>query len=238
MLDVRDLNAYYGKSHIIHDVTIKVSEGEAVDILGRNGVGKTTLLRSIMGLTPPRKTGTVLFKDKDISSLPAHRIADAGIGYVPQGRRIFPRLTVMENLLLPVTSGRVDKDLLDEVFSHFPILAQRANQLGSNLSGGEQQMLAIGRAMMKRPKLILFDEPTEGLQPSMVLQVRESIRSLCTRGITVMIADQNLENALQLSDRVYVLEKGMIKYHEHRDRLSLELLQGYLGVTATRGQGV
>jgi len=230
MLEVRDLHAYYGKSHIIQGVSFDVSEGEVIGILGRNGVGKTTLLRSVLGLTPPKRTGFIKFDDVVISSLPAHKIAEVGLRYVPQGRRIFPRLTVMENLMLPVTKGRVNKEDLEEVFNYFPVLKERAKQLGSTLSGGEQQMLAIGRAMMKRPKLIIFDEPTEGLQPSMVLKVRETIKALCRRGITAIIADQNLENALELCDRVYVLEKGTIRYTEKRENLSLELLNKYLGV--------
>ena len=206
-------------------------EGEVVGILGRNGVGKTTLLRSILGLTPPRRTGIIRFDGVEISSLPAHKIAELGLGYVPQGRRIFPRLTVMENLMLPVIRGKPRKEDLEEVFGYFPILKERAKQLAGTLSGGQQQMLAIARAMMKRPKLMIFDEPTEGLQPSMVLKVRQTIKALCSKGITAIIADQNLENALELCNRVYVLEKGMIKYEEKRERLSLELLHRYLGVT-------
>ncbi|MEJ2164100.1 MAG: ABC transporter ATP-binding protein [Desulfobacterales bacterium] len=231
MLEVKNLNAYYGKSHTIHSISFDVSEGEVIGILGRNGVGKTTLMRSILGLTPPRRTGLIKLGDIDLSNLPAHRIAKGGLGYVPQGRRIFPRLTVLENLILPVTQGRVETSRFDEVFEYFPVLKDRAKQLGSTLSGGEQQMLAIGRAIMSRPRLIIIDEPTEGLQPSMVLTVRESIKTLCKRGITAIIAEQNLENALDLCDRVYVLEKGAIRYQEQRENLSMALLHQYLGVS-------
>lgn len=232
MLEVKDLHAYYAKSHIIQGVSFDIGAREIVGVLGRNGVGKTTLLRSILGLTPPRKVGRIRFGDHDISSSAAHKVAEIGLGYVPQGRHIFPRLTILENLVLPVIRGKVNQADLDEVFDDFPALKKRIKQLGSTLSGGEQQMLAIGRAIMSRPKLIIVDEPTEGLQPSMVLKVRESIESLRDRGIAAIIADQNLENALALCDRVFVLEKGVIRYTEKRKDLSLELLNQYLGVNA------
>ena len=234
MLEVRDLNAYYGKSHIVQGISFDVVQGEVLGILGRNGVGKTSVLRCILGLTPPGKTGSIRFCDRDISKLSAHKIAGLGLGYVPQGRRIFPRLTVLENLILPVTKGKVQQEDIEEVYRYFPVLRDRAKQLGSTLSGGEQQMLAIGRAIMSRPKLIIVDEPTEGLQPSMVMAVRESVKALSRQGITTMIADQNLENALELCDRVYVLEKGVIRYEEHRANLSMELLHRHLGVS-TKG---
>ena len=231
MLEVKDLNAFYGKNHIIQGISFDVAEGEIIGILGRNGVGKTTVLRSILGLAPPRRTGLIKFGEQDIGVLPAHKIARIGLGYVPQGRRIFPRLTVLENLILPVTKGKVDKIHIEEVFSYFPALRDRANQLGSTLSGGEQQMLAMGRAIMSRPKLIVVDEPVEGLQPSVVLTVRKSIKILCERGITAIIADQNLENTLELCNRVFVLEKGVIRYEEKHENLSMELLYQYLGVS-------
>lgn len=231
MLAVRDLNAYYGKSHVIQGISFDVAEGEVVGILGRNGVGKTSVLRSILGLMPPKRSGVITFGEDDISNLPAHKIARIGLGYVPQGRRVFPRLTVLENLVVPVIKGKVRQSDIEAVYEYFPVLRVREKRLASILSGGEQQMLAMGRAIMSRPRLIIVDEPTEGLQPSMVLTVRESIKTLCARGITAIIADQNLENALDLCDRVYVLEKGVIKYEEKRESLSMELLHQYLGVT-------
>lgn len=242
MLEVRDLHAYYGKGHIIQGISFDVVEGEVLGILGRNGVGKTTILRCILGLTPPRKAGSIRFYGQDVSALPAHKIAGVGMGYVPQGRRIFPRLTVLENLILPVTRGKVEQKDVEAVYEYFPVLRDRAKQLGNTLSGGEQQMLAMGRAIMAKPKLIIVDEPTEGLQPSMVMAVRESVKTLCRQGITAVIADQNLENALDLCDRVYVLEKGVIRYEEKRANLSMELLHRHLGVTTGRdacgsGQG-
>lgn len=237
MLRVKDLHAYYGKSHIVQGVSFDVGDTEVVGILGRNGVGKTTILRSVLGLTPPRKTGCITFGDVDISSLPAHKVVSGGIGYVPQGRHIFPRLTVLENLILPIVKGNVDKTMIDEVLEVFPVLKDRLKQLASTMSGGEQQMLAVGRAMMSRPSLIIFDEPTEGLQPSIVVLVRETIRALCNRGIAVIIADQNLENVLELCDRVLLLEKGIFKYTERRENLSIDLLNQYLGVTKRREAG-
>jgi len=230
MLEVRDLNAYYGKSHIIQGISFTVDRGEVLGILGRNGVGKTTVLRSILGLTPPRITGLIKLGEMDVGALPAYKIARQGLGYIPQGRRIFPRLTVLENLFVPLTEGRVEKARIEEVFEYFPVLRGRQKQLGNTLSGGEQQMLAIGRAIVSRPRLIIVDEPTEGLQPSMVFMVRQSIKAFCDRGITTVIADQNLENAVELCNRVIVLEKGIIKYKERRENLSMELLHQYLGV--------
>jgi branched-chain amino acid transport system ATP-binding protein len=230
MLAVEELNAFYGKSHIIQGISLHVADGEVVGLLGRNGVGKTTLLRAVLGLTPPKKVGRVKLDENDISELPAHRMSEFGLGYVPQGRRIFPRLTVLENLLLPVTKGKAEQSHLDEVFSYFPRLKERLKQPGSTLSGGEQQMLAIGRAMMARPKFMIIDEPTEGLQPSIVQAVCDSIKSLCQRGITVLIADQNLNNVLELCKRVYVLEKGIIRYEERQENLSIDILHQYLGV--------
>lgn len=231
MLTVRDLHAFYGKSHILHGLNFDVAEGEVIGILGRNGVGKTTALRCILGLTPPRKSGRITLGDLDMGTLPAHKIAKLGIGYVPQGRRIFPRLTVSENLSLPVVTGKMDKGSFNRVFEFFPVLSERLNQQGSTLSGGEQQMLAIGRAMMSRPALIVIDEPTEGLQPSMVLAVRGTIKSLCESGMTALIADQNLENVMEICTRVYVIEKGAIRYEEKRENLSMDLLHRYLGVS-------
>jgi branched-chain amino acid transport system ATP-binding protein len=172
----------------------------------------------------------------NVSSAKAHHVANLGLGYVPQGRRIFPQLTVLENLMVTAKSKSAATDL-NEVFGYFPVLEQRAKQLGGTLSGGQQQMLAIGRAIMLKPKLIIFDEPTEGLQPSMVEEVRQTIKAFRSRGITAIVADQNLENALELCDRVYVLEKGQIKHEQASDGLSLELLCRYLGVVKGTAAG-
>jgi branched-chain amino acid transport system ATP-binding protein len=230
MLEVKELNAFYGKSHVIQGVSFHIKEGEVIGILGRNGVGKTTLLRCILGLTPPKRQGMIKFCGQEISSLSAHKIADLGTGYVPQGRRIFPRLTVLENLISPVTKGKIDQEELKRVYSHFPILEEKKSQSGGTLSGGEQQMLAIGRAMMSKPQLLIIDEPTEGLQPSMVIAVRDTIKNLCKGGMTVLIADQNLDNVMNLCTRVYVIEKGLIRHEEIRENLSMEMLHKFLGV--------
>ena len=237
MLSVKELHAYYGKSHIVQGVSFDVGDEEVVGILGRNGVGKTTILRSILGLAPPKKTGCITFGDVDISSMPAHKVVANGLAYVPQGRRIFPRLTVWENLILPVVKGAVDKADINEVLEIFPRLNDRFKQVASTLSGGEQQMLAVARAIMSRPRLIIVDEPTEGLQPSVVTLVRESIRALSKRGIAVIIADQNLENVLELCDKVLLLDKGVFKYTERRENLSIDLLKQYLGVSKKREVG-
>ncbi len=234
LLRVENLHAFYGKSYIIHGISFGVEKGEVVGILGRNGVGKTTLLRSILGLFPPRKEGLVLFDNINISKMPTNKIVEMGIGYIPQGRRIFPKLTVMENLSTPIIKGKVDKSSLQMVFDYFPVLKDKLKQLGGTLSGGQQQMLAIGRAIISNPKLIIIDEPTEGLQPSMVNMVRKSIKNLSGKSITIIIADQNLENALELCKRIYVLEKGKIKYEEKQENLSIELLYKFLGVAKSR----
>lgn len=234
LLEVKNLHAYYDKSHIIHGISLKIEGGEVVGILGRNGVGKTTLLRSILGLFPPKKNGTILFENVNISKLPTNKIVGMGIGYIPQGRHIFPKLTVMENLSTPIVRGKMDKSNLEMVFDYFPALKSKLKQLGGTLSGGQQQMLAIGRAIISKPKLIIIDEPTEGLQPSMVNIVRKSIKNLSGMGITIIIADQNLENALELCKRIYVLEKGKIKYEERHENLSIELLYKYLGVAKSK----
>lgn len=236
MLEVKELNAFYGKSHVIQGVSFHIKkEGEVIGILGRNGVGKTTLLRCILGLTPPKRQGSIKFCRQEISSLPAHKIADLGTGYVPQGRRIFPRLTVLENLIIPVTKGKIDQVELKRVYSYFPILEEKKSQSGGTLSGGQQQMLAIGRAMMSKPQLLIIDEPTEGLQPSMVIAVRDTIKNLCKGGMTVIIADQNLDNVMNLCTRVYVIEKGLIRHEEIRENLSMEMLHKFLGVGVGAG---
>ena len=231
ILEVHNLQAFYGKSHVIHNISFNVQKGEVIGILGRNGVGKTTLLRSILGLFPPRRKGTIIFDNKNISSLSTNEIVRMGIGYVPQGRRIFPKLTVLENLSTRVVTGKIKESNIEMVFSYFPVLREKIGQLGGTLSGGEQQMLAIGRAIITTPKLIIIDEPTAGLQPSMVNIVRKSIKNLCKMGITAIIADQNLENTIELCSKVYVLEKGEIKYSGKKENLSIETLYQYLGVT-------
>jgi branched-chain amino acid transport system ATP-binding protein len=230
MLELKDVHVYYGKSYVLQGVTLSVQAGEVLGMVGRNGVGKTTTLRTIFGLSRP-KSGTIIFQDKDITRIPGHQIPRLGIGYVPQGRRIFPRLTTLENIMTAVVSGSLDHKLLDEVYDYFPRLKEREDQLGGTLSGGEQQMLAMARAMIADPKLLILDEPTEGLMPIMVETIRESIRRLNEeKGVTVLLVEQNLDTVLRVCGRICIMEKGVIKYDEMVERLDRDKLLRYLGV--------
>ncbi len=235
LVDVEDIHTYYGKSHILHGVSLYVGRGEVVGLLGRNGVGKSTTLKTIMGLVNPSR-GKVLFEGKPVTSLPAHRLARIGIAYVPEDRRIFRLLTVMENLRTGldrrgVTDAR-KRDLLDKVFAYFPVLAERRDQAGGTLSGGEQQMLAIARAMMLEPKIILLDEPTEGLMPRMVSQIRQIIDVLHNEGVAILLVEQNVPLTLEASQRVYIMEKGAVRHHCAASELNVNdaVIQQYLGV--------
>ncbi len=230
MLRLRDVHVYYGKSYILQGVSLHLRSGEVLGILGRNGVGKTTTLRAIMGLARPRR-GQILFQDQDLSRLQAFRIPRLGIGYVPQGRRIFPRLTTLENIQSAVVSQSINQAALDEVYQYFPRLKERAKQPGGTLSGGEQQMLAMARAMICHPQLMILDEPTEGLMPLMVDTIQRTITKLNREmGTTVLLVEQNLDTALAVSDRVCVMEKGIVKYQEDKGNLDKQKLMGYLGV--------
>jgi len=235
LVSVEDIHTYYGKSHILHGVSLHVGPGEVVGLLGRNGVGKSTTLKTIMGLVYPDK-GRILFAGKPVEGLPAHKLARLGIGYVPEDRRIFRLLTVMENLRTGldrqgVTEAR-KRALLDKVFAYFPVLAERRNQAGGTLSGGEQQVLAIARAMMLEPKIILLDEPTEGLMPRMVSQIRQIIDALHRDGVAILLVEQNVPLTLEASDRVYVMEKGTVRHHAAASDLKVgdAVIQQYLGV--------
>lgn len=211
ILSVDELDVFYGQSHVLHNVSLGVEEGKIVALLGRNGVGKTTLLRSIIGLTSPRH-GKITYKDRQVAGMPAYSIARLGIGYVPQGREIIPNLTVRENLMLGtiIRDGKVST-IPEEIFGYFPILKERLSQKGGTLSGGQQQMLAIGRAMAGNPALLLLDEPSEGIQPSIVQQLRDVIKQLnMERGLSILLVEQNTEFAFGIADHCYVLEKGLI----------------------------
>ena len=235
LVRVEDVHTYYGKSHILHGVSLTVDPGEVVGLLGRNGVGKSTTLKTIMGLVRPSH-GTVLLDGAPITGLPPHRLARLGIGYVPEDRRIFRLLTVMENLRTGFDRNGVDEEkrraLLDKVFGYFPVLAERRNQAGGTLSGGEQQMLAIARAMMLEPKIILLDEPTEGLMPRMVSQIRNIIDVLHKEGVAILLVEQNVPLTLEASQRVYIMEKGMVRHHCAASDIDVHhpLIQQYLGV--------
>jgi branched-chain amino acid transport system ATP-binding protein len=235
LVDVEDIHTYYGKSHILHGVCLQVGRGEVVGLLGRNGVGKSTTLKTIMGLVNPSR-GKVRFEGSPITSLPAHRLARIGIAYVPEDRRIFRLLTVMENLRTGLDRRGVSEErkqeLLDKVFAYFPVLAERRNQAGGTLSGGEQQMLAIARAMMLEPKIILLDEPTEGLMPRMVSQIREIIEVLHREGVAILLVEQNVPLTLETSQRVYIMEKGVVRHQCAASELRVNdaVIHQYLGV--------
>jgi branched-chain amino acid transport system ATP-binding protein len=212
VLDVQGLVTGYGQSVVIHGISLCVRQKEVVCLLGRNGAGKTTTLRSIMGLTPPR-SGGVLFKGAAIQGRPPFQIARLGLGYVPDDRRIFPDLTVQENLeLARRVSGRSGYWTVERVCALFPVLAQRMTQKGNHLSGGEQKMLAIGRALMQNPELLLLDEPIEGLAPLVVKHLGEALRQIRDAGVTILLADQNVKFCRNVADRGYILEKGLIQF--------------------------
>jgi branched-chain amino acid transport system ATP-binding protein len=230
-----DLHTYYGKSHILHGISLHVAPGEVVGLLGRNGVGKSTTLKTIMGLVRPSQ-GRVVFGGKPITGLAPHKLARLGIGYVPEDRRIFRLLTVMENLRTGLDRHGVSEErkraLLDKAFTYFPRLAERRSQAGGTLSGGEQQMLAIARVMMLEPKIILLDEPTEGLMPRMVSQIREIIDVLHKEGVAILLVEQNVPLTLEASQRVYIMEKGMVRHHCAASEIKVDdpVIKQYLGV--------
>ena len=210
LLALHNIHTYYGESHVLHGVSLTVGPGEAVALLGRNGAGKTTTIRTIIGFTPARE-GTVRFRGQDVTRLAPHHIARLGVGLVPQGRRIFPDLTVIENLRLgerPQPGGWT----LEKVFDYFPQLRARAHLRGSALSGGEHQMLAIGRALMTNPVLLLMDEPSEGLSPLLVREIGRIISELKRERLAILLVEQNLPFALNVADRVYVMNKGQIVF--------------------------
>jgi branched-chain amino acid transport system ATP-binding protein len=235
LIEVEGVHSYYGKSHVLHGVSLTVQPGEVVGLLGRNGVGKSTTLKTIMGLVPAR-AGKIVLEGKDITGLAPHKLARLGIGYVPEDRRIFRLLTVMENLRTGLDRGGVSeerkRELLDKVFTYFPVLAERRNQAGGTLSGGEQQMLAISRAMMLEPKIILLDEPTEGLMPRMVSQIGQIIDVLHKEGVAILLVEQNVPLTLAASERVYIMEKGEIRHHCAASEIDVHdaVIKQYLGV--------
>ena len=235
LVSVDNIHTYYGKSHILHGVTLHVGAGEVVGLLGRNGVGKSTTLKTIMGLARPSQ-GEVRLAGHAVTGLPAHKLARLGVGYVPEDRRIFRFLTVMENLRTGldrhgVTSVR-KQELLDKVFTYFPVLAERCQQPGGTLSGGEQQMLAIARAMMLEPRIILLDEPTEGLMPRMVTEIRQIIDMLHRENVAVLLVEQNVPLTLEAGQRIYIIEKGIVRHHAMASELRVNdaVIHQYLGV--------
>ena len=223
MLKAKKLNTYYGLSHILFDLSFEVNEKEIVCVLGRNGVGKTTLLRTIMGLTPPR-TGSINFKDEEVAGKRPYQLARRGIGYVPADRRIFPDLTVRQNLEIaqkPGTSGSNSEQWsIREVFEFFPMLVKLENRFGNQLSGGEQQILSIARAIVGNSDLLLLDEPSEGLSPLIVGDLRERLLALKNKGLSILICEQNTTFAFKLSSRGYIIDKGKILYQGTVDELN------------------
>jgi branched-chain amino acid transport system ATP-binding protein len=212
ILAVEDIYTAYGLSQVLFGVSIEVKRGECVCLLGRNGVGKTTTMRSIIGLTPPTR-GRVVWKGRDVTGRAPYQIARAGIGFIPEDRRIFAELTVWENLDVATRGRREGGWTVERVFDLFPKLRELVGRQGGFLSGGEQQMLTIARTLMGNPELLLLDEPSEGLAPLVVLHLKEQIARLKQDGLTILLAEQNVDFSLDLADRVYVLEKGHIRYH-------------------------
>jgi branched-chain amino acid transport system ATP-binding protein len=212
MLRVENVHTYYGSSHILQGISLAVEPREVVAVIGRNGVGKTTLVRSIVGLTPAR-SGRIVFKDTEITRMPAHRIAKLGVGLVPQGRRIFPSLSVREHLEVTARRRGAAQWTLERMIALFPNLAQRLRQTASKLSGGEQQMLAAGRALVGNPDLLLMDEPTEGLAPLMVRELGRLVVALREAGASILLVEQQLAFVLRHADRIYILSKGKVVHH-------------------------
>lgn len=231
MLKVDNINVYYGQIHTLKDVSLDVKQGEIVALIGANGAGKTTTLRTISGLLRS-KTGSISFMDRDISQTPAHKLVSEGIAHVPEGRHVFLQMTVQENLEMGAyTNGSYTKEGIADVYERFPRLKHRKNQIAGTLSGGEQQMLAMGRALMSRPKLLMLDEPSMGLAPILVQQIFDIIKELHKAGTTILLVEQNAEMALEVADRAYVLESGRIKLSGNGLELaqSDEIKKAYLG---------
>jgi branched-chain amino acid transport system ATP-binding protein len=231
MLRLVDVHVHIGKLHILQGVNLEVKAGECAALLGRNGVGKTTTLRAIMGLAR-KSAGKVEFDGFDLADCEPHKVPRRGVGYVPQGRGIFPNLTVLENLCIGLP-GRPDPECEEYVFGCFPRLKERLKQSGNTLSGGEQQMLAIARCLMMRPKLLILDEPTEGIMPRLVSQIRREIHRINQTGVSILLIEQNVETALKLCPRVFLMEKGTIVYDGAAQDLKSqpEILHRYLGLS-------
>jgi branched-chain amino acid transport system ATP-binding protein len=236
LLEVQDLNTFYVTSHVLQNISLNVNEGEIVALLGRNGMGKSTTMKSIMGLLKP-KSGKVIFQGKEITGFPPFKVARAGIGYVPEERRVFPKLSVVDNLELGIKGGKLstkaDAWTVERIFDHFPKLKERAGQQGRFLSGGEQQMLTIGRALMGNPDLLLVDEPTEGLAPLMVKEVRDILGDINKKaGVSILLVEHNINVAMSLANRIYLMGKAHIGFSGSKEELeaSPEIRAKYLEV--------
>ncbi|RBW70106.1 ABC transporter ATP-binding protein [Bacillus taeanensis] len=233
MLELQDIHTYYGESHILHGVSLKVQKGKMSVLLGRNGMGKTTTIHSVIGFSPS-KTGKILLDNREIQSKTSFQIAKSGIGLVPQGRRVFSNLTVKENLLTTARSSKSGSWTLEKIYELFPRLKEREKSMGGNLSGGEQQMISIGRALMTNPEVLLLDEPSEGLSPIMVREVMMIIKKLKEEGLSMLMVEQNLSMALALADHVYILNKGYVVFDGTPEELKLdsEVKSKYLALTS------
>lgn len=231
MLKMRDLNCSYGDCQVLNDTTLEVDEGNLIGLIGRNGVGKTTTLKSIMGLVP-RRSGSVHFYEANLSNIAPYQIPRMGISYIPQGRHLFPKLTVMENLRIPVIKGELDEKVLEGIFEYFPVLKQRLTQKAGTLSGGEQQMLAVGRALIIKPKMVLMDEPMEGLMPLMVKLIAETVKAINEKGTTILLVEQNLKTIKDICEGVYIMEKGTVVYEGTPSALegAMDIQERYLSV--------
>lgn len=231
MLQLQDIHAYYGDSHILKGVSMEIGKGELATLLGRNGAGKTTTLRSILGIIPPRN-GAIIFDGNHISGGKPHQIASLGVGYVPEERAIFPSLSVLENLTLPSKKKRTGFWDLETIFAHFPILRERSHQRGSQLSGGEQQMLAIARILTMDIKLLLLDEPTEGLAPAFRQQIAMILKEIKKSEITMLLVEQNIKFAMEVADQHHILYNGQITYKGSNAQFKTdkEVQLRYLGV--------
>jgi branched-chain amino acid transport system ATP-binding protein len=231
MLQLADIHTYYGQSHVIQGVSLRVESNQIVCLLGRNGAGKTTVINSVIGLTPPRE-GKVFLKGRDVTGLPVHRIAQEGVGLVPQGRRIFKYLTVLENLKVASRNSADLNSNLDKIYARFPVLRERSRARGGQLSGGEQQMLAIARALLTNPSLLLLDEPTEGLAPMLAESLGRIIGGLAEKELSILLVEQNIPLALSLADYIYILSNGKIVHESTPQALrdNAEIMDQYLGV--------
>ncbi|MGX8716158.1 MAG: ABC transporter ATP-binding protein [Lachnospiraceae bacterium] len=233
LLEIKDIQVYYGMIQALKGISMEVNQGEVVALIGANGAGKTTTLHTITGLLRP-KTGSIIFKDKDITKVPAHKIVSMGMAHVPEGRRVFAEMTVLQNLKMGAYT-RTDKDeiadSLAKVYKRFPRLEERQSQVAGTLSGGEQQMLAMGRALMSKPEIILMDEPSMGLSPIFVNEIFDIIKSVSADGTTVLLVEQNAKKALAIADRAYVLETGTISMEGNADELASNdaIKKAYLG---------